>query len=360
MKTVWAVCKDPGGTANLLPILPVLRERGLEVKLFLQEGGKGESVIKNSSEEYRVLAEPLNTSYVIYGEPPDIFVTSMCSGESIGRDLLSFFKKEGVPTVALQDFWGARLKTDWADSEYRPDLICVNDEVGKEIVLDAWNIWDEKKTRVAVTGYPSFDALAKTVLEPTRGLEVLGVNDDLPVVLYPGQIWHAGEMLLELVEALIECNIPCHLVATRHGRMSEAGEEEIRLWEEAERRFPWKIHTTVDFRQILNIVAASRVVVGMYSTIQIQAAALGIQTISMLYPERGATSFIRETGGVMREFPLVELGCSAKATNRGGLRSFLKIALTENLGLHPEQAKAFRLDGKNAERTAEAVLSLLH
>jgi hypothetical protein len=60
----------------------------------------------------------------------------------------------------------------------------------------------------------------------------------------------------------------------------------------------------------------------------------------------------------MPEFPLVELGCSAKATSRGWLRWLLEIAFDGKLGFESAQRKAFRLDGRNAERVADFIQSL--
>ena len=360
MASIWAVCKDPGGTGNLLPILPLLRKAGHDVKLFLHAGGKGETGIKTAGEAYETAS---NTSAPIdrHGYP-DLLVTTMCSGGGIGRDLVPTLQYRGKRTVALQDFWGAQLGTNFRNPLYHPDLICVNDEVGADIVRDVWG--KDIRTKIAITGYPSFDALARIDREAgaKRGREVLGITNNLPILLYPGQIWHAGRTLLEVVKALNEMGLPCHLVATKHGRMVEAPAEEGEFWQEAEGSFRWKFHSVTDFRHIREIVLTSRVVVGMYSSLQIEAAALGVQVISVLYPDQGAAQFRTDTGGVMAEFPLVTLGCSAKAENMGDLVRSLFAYLTLTSDLEPrtrQQQKVFPLDGRNAERTADAILSLL-
>lgn len=356
MATVWAVCKDPGGTTNLLPVLPILRGMGYDVKLFLHEGGKGESVLKSAGENFNVLADPIKARFLTINKPPDLLITSMCSGGGIGRMLVSALRSDGVPTVALQDFWGARIKTDWADPEYHPDLISVNDEVGKDLVLENWGI----ETKVAVTGYPSLDALSRINREEGAkiGREKLGITDNLPIVFYPGQIWHAGRMLYEVTTTLNYLRVPCHLVASKHGRMSEASEED-RFWDLAQEEFQGTFHPFTDFRYVREVVLSSKVVVGMYSSLQIEAAALGIPVVSVLYPEYGADQFRKETGGVMVEFPLVTLGCSTIAGTRRLLVYNLDKALTGDLGLRTNQERVFHLDGRNAERVALAALSLL-
>lgn len=356
MATVWAVCKDPGGTINLLPVLPILREMGCDVKIFLHEGGKGESVIKAAGENFNVLADPIKAQFFRLIKLPNLLITSMCSGGGIGRMLISAFRSDGVPTVALQDFWGARLKTDWADPEYHPDIICVNDGVGKGLVFENWDV----ETRVAVTGYPSLDALSRINREEGAkvGREKLGITDDLPIVFYPGQIWHAGRTLYEVVTILNRLNARCHLVASKHSRMGEAPEEE-QFWFLAQEKFRGTFHLFTDFRYVREVVLSSKVVVGMYSSLQIEAAALGIPVVSVLYPEYGAYQFRKETGGVMYEFPLVTLGCSTIARTPRLLAYNLDKALTSDLGLRANQERVFRLDGRNAERVAWAALSLL-
>ena len=69
--------------------------------------------------------------------------------------------------------------------------------------------------------------------------------------------------------------------------------------------------------------------------------------------------FLEETGGGMKEFPLVELGCSKKVANRREFTAALASAFEGGLGLEAAQAETFRLDGKNAWRAAEKIAKLV-
>lgn len=353
MAKIWAVCKDSGGTQNLLPVLPLLlRNNGHEVRLILHEGGHGQAVLETCGEQYEEVADA--KAFLKENNNSDLLITTMCSGGGVGRDLVELVE---VPVVALQDFWGARLATDFANGRYRPDIICVNDQFGADIVRSVWK--DAEGVRVVVTGYPRFDTLAGLDVGAAgrRGRELLSITDDRPVVFYPGQVWHAGETLLKLVTELN--NYPhCHLVATRHGRMMEELHE-VEHWEKARETFLGEWHEVTDFSHITDVIAAANLVVGQYSTLQVDAAVLGRPIISVLESNAGAERFRMETGGVVNEFPLVTLGCSTKAESIEELKKLVAMALEGGLHLEEKQREVFRLDGKNAERAVEAIFSLL-
>ena len=359
MSSIWVVCKDAGGTNNLLPILPLLRNAGHEVKLFLHEGGKGETSIKTANEPF----EAVNTAEEViqkYGKP-NLLVTSMCSDGGVGRDLIPILRDLDAPTAAIQDFWGGRLNTDFKNKKFHPDLITINDKAGFVIVH---NVWGRRQTDtlVAVTGYPRLDAFAnlnRAKLEES-GRELYGIRDDLPIVLYSGQIWHAGSMLEKVVQSLNHIKIPCHLLTSRHPRMAtEAPEEETKMWRWAETSVDSHVRLHREAKSNLETILVSSVVVGQYTTVLVDAAALGKQNISLLYPEYGASAFQREFGGVMEEFPLVSLGCTAEVKNDRELRETFARALGKGLNLESDQAETFRLDGRNSLRTVEKILDLL-
>ncbi len=334
-------------------MLPHLRKKS-DVRLFLHEGGKGEGVLKNAGEQYEIAQ---NASRTVETEKlPDLLVTSMCSEGGLGRDLIPICRELGIPTAAIQDMWGMRMAVEYADAIYHPDLLCVNDVVGARIVNEVW----ETSLMVAITGYPRLDALAHfdRTEAAEQGRQFLKITDDLPIVFYPGQIYHAGQTLRQIATALRITGAECHLVVSKHARMSEdlaPGENE--RWEIAQSLF--HTITLTDFSRVNEVISASAVVVGQYSTIQIDAAAMGKQVISVLYPEYGGAEFVREIGGIVDEFPLVSLGCTAVATNQRELVGHLNQALSDRLNLRSAQEEAFKLDGLNAQRTAEAILSLV-
>lgn len=350
---VWAVCKDPGGMAGVLPVVKKLREMGQEV-LFIANGksaellqGKAEFVVYDKIES--LLAE---------NPPPKVLITSMCSGGGVGRDLVPLLRGK-TKVIALQDFWGARLWTDWADPKFRPDYICVNDVVGKRIVPDAWP--DFGDDQIIITGYPAQDVYAgfdlKAASAKARSLLDL---PDKPIILFGGQLKKSGEALAELVTVLNEIGKDVCLIPRGHPRMKDNAPEEMPKWEQALLSF--RSGTLIADSSACDpqsLIAASDIVVSMYSTMLVEAAVLRKQNISLLYPEVGMQDFLKETGGGMKEFPLIELGCSAKATNRQKLLQYVKQALDSDLGLKPAQEQSFKVDGRNAERVVQFVRDVM-
>lgn len=351
---IWAVTKDPGGTAGVMPVVRSLRVSGNEIVLFAN--GKAVELLKKADERF-VVCESTDEILKEFGKP-EVLLTSMCSEGGIGRDLVEVLAGE-ASIVALQDYWGARLWTAWADSKYRPDFICVNDEVGRNIVLDAWPEFPHDC--VKITGYPALDRYygydAAAVSIQVR--EKLGLKH-LPVVLFGGQLKGTGEMLGELVAALNELGMPVCLIPRFHPRMKDNAPEEVSGCESALASFNREqiIADTSAF-DTQSLIAASDVIVSGSSTILVEAATIRKQNISVLYPDCGMAEFVRETGGGIAESPIVSLGCSSKATNRNDLKILLQASFENKLDQREAQEKAFQLDGKNAERIANFVASLL-
>ena len=352
---IWAVVKDPGGTAGVLPVVRVLRARGEEPLLFAN--GKAIEILKKSDERY--IACELRAEEVLerFGTP-EVLLTSMCSQGGIGRDLVELLAGK-VPTVALQDSWGSRLWTAWAEPDYRPDFICVNDEVGQNIVMHAWP--EFPRDCVKVTGYPALDRYfdydsAKSKQEVR---EKLGLKDPLSVVFFGGQIKRTGEVLSELVSALNDLDERVYFIPRQHPRMMDDAPEQTALWLEALGRFRngVLISDTAAF-DAQSLIAASGVTVSMFSTVLVEAAVMRKQNISMLYPDSGWAEFVAETGGGMSESPIVDLGCSAKATNREELTDCLIRGLWHRLCLEDSQKRTFSADGKSAQRVANFICSL--
>jgi CDP-glycerol glycerophosphotransferase (TagB/SpsB family) len=285
----------------------------------------------------------------------------MCSAGGVGRDLVPLLRGKAT-IIALQDFWGARLWTDWADQKFRPDFICVNDLVGKSIILDAWPGFGGEQ--VVITGYPALDVYAGFDQEVAvaKVRSILSLPDNKPIILFGGQLQQSGEALSELVAALNEIGRNVCLIPRVHPRMKDNAPEEVPKWKEALLSFR-KGHVIEDSSacdpQLL--IAASDIVVSMFSSMLVEAAVLRKPNISLLYPEVGMAQWLKETGGGMKEFPLTELGCSVKAANRRKLKLALQFMLDSHFdpGLKAAQERSFKVDGQNAERVAAFIRNLL-
>ena len=353
-RDIWYVVKDPGGTNGVLPIREQTRAMGLSDLLI----ANGKAVELLQGKEEFVAAE--NALEVLAAhELPKVVVTSMCSDGGVGRGLSSILQ-ERVPVIGVQDFWGARLWTAWANPGCWPHAIIVNDRVGAKILGDAWKGYGPE--RIWITGYPAQDKYFGFDV-PGTGAKVksdLGLTHDWPLVLWGGQVKLSGEIFREFVSALDETGQSVYLISRQHPRMKDDAPEEVPKVEEALANFrSGEIVDASGYKDILPLLAASDLVVSIFSTVLVDAAAIGRQNISVLYPETGMKRFLEETGGGMKEFPLVELACSKKAMNRRELISALASAFEGGLGLEAAQAETFKLDGKNAERVAKRVATLI-
>ena len=351
MRAIWSVCNDPGGTNGVLPVAKKLYEMGH--KSIIIPNGKALELLPNMGIEFLTLDKALEVA-----PEPDAVVTSMCSEGGIGLNLVPLMRLAGIPTVALQDYWGARLWTSWADPTFRPTYICVNDEIGAEIVLRAWPNFD--RNNIVITGFPAMDKYASLDIKSTttRVKSTLNLTLDKPIVFYASQIERENEIISEVVAALNEIKADIYFVPRSHPRMKNNAPAEVPKWEQALANFTGGTLIDSSACDTSSVIAAADIVISTYSTVNIEAACLRKANISVLYPEVGMQLFKAELP-YLDDFPLVQLGCSAKATDRQELVRLIKMALVNKLGLREAQEKNFPLDGKNAQRAAELVSSLI-
>lgn len=355
--TFWAVVKDPGGIAGLLPVVWELEHMGQQV--LLVANGKATELLCGKGHEYVVAekAEDLLEKY----ELPRVLLTSMCSGGGTGRNLVPYLRDKSI-IVAFQDIWGGQLLNDWSDPKYRPDFIVTNDEVGKRIVLEHWS--DFGSEQVWTTGFPALDAYAGIDVAAVgcRARAALGLDEHTPLVFFAGQGYESAHALGEVACALDGLGLGAYLLPRPHPRTKDNFASEMVPWQQALARFKGQ-HVVDYFGQCTNLeliaaAAQSGVMVSMYSTMLVEAAALRGNAISVLYPDHGLRD-MREYIAALKQFPLVELGCAVVTANRAELGAALKQALQPNLGLRRAQERYIRVDGQNAHRAADQLALLL-
>jgi hypothetical protein len=293
---------------------------------------------------------------------PDVLLTSMCSDGGIGRDLVPLVRS-GTVVVAVQDQWGGRLNTDWRDAVYRPNYVVVNDPVGVRLVREAWP--DFPAERIHALGYAALDSLAHFSREfarsEVRGPFGLGIVDAVPLIYVSGQLHGSGAMLEALAGALPK-EFSGHVWLGKHPRMDESNPalaEEWGRWNTAATRLP-VLHRNFACSELLRIAAAD-VVVSMFSTALMHAAALRVPAISIVFPGSVMQqAYVRETGGLLSVHPLVELGCVAGSTSVPMLREHLSDALRGALikQLTPAQDAFLRVDGMTGQRIAQFIHDL--
>ncbi len=356
MSRILVVVKDPGGTRAVLKVVDKLKQMGEKIIM----AADGSAVKLLSDRQIPFLSFGTGATRVLIEAQPDIILSSMCSGGGLGRDLIALGKDEGVVTVCLQDFWGARLRVEFGDEKYWPDYILVPDEVSKRIVFECWGGY--RLEQVIVTGQPVYDNLANLDIEKIKSetFAKLNIGNDLPLVFFTGQIEETGKTLEYLVDALNDLDRRVYLAPRWHYRISSAPEE-LNRCQEALKKFRGRIVDTnlapYDAKLEFDpLVAAADIVTGMFATNLVEAAYLQKEVISIMFPDAGSKEWGRLTGLV--QFPLVELGCCANAKDIRSLQESLEDALTIGLRLKNVQQQHLKLDGKNAFRAADFLRNL--
>jgi len=371
MADVVTVAMDPGGTRSMLLVDEAIRKLwlpGRDLSVQIVGNGYAAGFLKalkrpfiDERDAHRVLSH--------LDGYPKVFVTSMCSLGGVGRDLIPFMRAHGVPTVAIQDQWGAHLLTAWRDEHYRPDYIVVNDRVAADIVKRAWPKYSRK--RIKILGYAILDELAKYSRAAIEWSErgKYGLNRNLPVLYFSGQLGETDIALDNLVAAIVAAEKEVQLILGLHpGLKNEErmkaypglGERVARAVERARE----KVGRVVDREgDEVYAVAAADVTIGMYPTAFTEAIAFRRPAIADFARRAGASSYEKATGGLMRVHPLVELGAVRQVTNRRQYVSALRGVYSGHLAkqLLPFQEKAFRVrsGGKNAEDIAKFCASLM-
>lgn len=339
-------------------VLPVYREiKARGQPCVLVANGKAVELLPEQSEAFRWYP---STEALLKDIPrPRALVTCMSSLGGIGRDLVPLVADD-CPSFALQDYWGGQLQTTWVDPQHRPSYLVVNDAVGAALVRRAWP--DFGDARISILGYPALDRFQQmdVTAARARARAALGIAPDQCVVLYAGQLAQTATALGELVAALNECAELFCLLARKHPRLANdapVGEQE--RWDAALAQFTCdRGALEAGAMSSEDALAAADLVVGMYSTVLVEAAVLRIPSISVLSPDVGAAELRRASGGLMDEAPLVVLGASAKAATHDELVALLRAACDGSLAarLRPAQERAFTVDGRNASRVADFVI----
>lgn len=360
MARIWAVMKDPGGHNAVWPVSEELKRRGHEV-FDIATG----TAVKILTEKKQLFIEAgKEAGYLLEWLPaPDAYLTSMCSEGGVGRDLIPIMRDMNIPTITLQDYWGGALKVEFGDNTYWPDAICVPDELGKEMVLDAWQSYNP--SHVCVTGQPAFDKLfyldyvtiAKKMADcdPHRKLFC-----GSPIVVYAGQLRHSAATLRALIEALNNLPDPAVLVALQHPRFKDNAPDEVAPWELACEEFKngRLVKGSAPFSTD-EWVAASDLVVSMTSTVLATGAYLRKECIAYLSPEIFESEL---AANGFKFLPMAKVGACAVAENQDQLNqlvSKVRYVLGDPLAIRRNQEKYFKLDGQNASRVADVVLGLI-
>ncbi len=349
MQKIVAVCKDTGGFNAIFPVIELLKDL-YQIHWIAQADGRAKDMLKERGCEFKIYnSSAIDTKDVV------ALVSSTCS--LAGQLMTPDFKKT-CPVILVQDQWTAGINDVWTDSTSRPNYVLVNDWLDKDIFLSSWP--EFRDNQVIVTGYPALDKYASVELKTVRGRtrKTLGIEDSWKVVLFSGQWWHSGHALNEVVQSLNYLRLPVCLIARPHPAMKDNSPEEVSVWENALQQFKFgKLISDSSVCNISDVIAASDLVVSMFSTTLMEAAVLRIPNIAVLYPGHGLKLY-KEVANT-EEYPLVELGCCLEARDRDKLCELISLVLSFRINIRTNQERVFKLDGKNSTRAAQFIDSVI-
>jgi hypothetical protein len=364
---ILAAVKDTGGANGVIKVVNYLSKKGCPVDFVVN----GAALKIKEVQQYPHLKESDPTRVLEHFGLPRVFITSMCSFGGVGRDLVPLLRTYNIPTVALQDAAGARLKEadSWGDAQFRPDHIIVNDAVGTRLVLEAWP--EFPRHAIHELGFPVLDDLAGFDATGAAAQQVKKYElDARPVVYFSGQLQGTPETLDEIVDVLYERAAPIQFILGKHRRVhdEEVNKKYPGLGERIEAAYARATMLKGQGARVLDnttwpetpLIAACDLVLGMYPTAFQDAVMLRKLAIAIMYPQLGRAGIVADTGGLLTRHPLCELGAVVEVHDKEELRSALAAAFDGDLGerLRPMQEQALKADGKNAERIGEFVLSL--
>ena len=367
MAQILCTFKDTGDMKNIWPVaFALFASYGHKVTLMGSSEGVGYTQInseKNFDMPFMVAKDA--RQYQEYGyNLPDLLVTGMASNEDhLGRELVPICKRAGIPTVAIQDYWGAQLWTSWADRQYHPDYIFVNDDIGKKLVIDAWP--EYRKDHIIIASYPALDALVRIDQPSTRNKinRELNLNPNWPLLVFCGETDGTVETLQKTVQILNSVEMDnFYFTARPHPKMGKERPDLLSSWDQALKTLKKGKLVESSNQSTTDMLCAANAAVAMYSTTLVEKAALGGGVISVMYPEIGEKVFKSRFAGQLEEFPLNTLGCSRKVSNNIQFKEAIQDALCGKLegDLDDAQLEVFKLKGRNAITAASVINDIFH
>jgi hypothetical protein len=368
--SILATCYDRGASNNVGPVVKALRSRGVEVNLFA--GGPATAALERTGVRFI----PFTTARLAIAadRKSTLLYAGVDSNDRlIGYEVASEMLKAGISCpVALQsDFWGSGIYHQKKWSELTPIRHFVNDRYDAKLAERVFPKMHPRNIRpISWPWLDNYHAGEDEIKKRgARFRQTQGIPEGMPTVFYAGQLGRTAEVATSLIRAIIGLDQPVCLIGRLHPimlREESNWADETSRYNEAIAEFQrWgkgKYILGNDPLDPKDLIAAATVVVSMFSTVLIEAAAWRRQNIAMLYPEVGMAEWLVNTGeGIIPEFPLVSLGCTARAANDEETASLLADCYTGQLRakLEPNQEKHINATGGNAERIADELASLI-
>lgn len=314
----------------------------------------GEEVIFSSKKTLRNFFEERHPSIAV--------ATPNLHQELIPIEFINIAHEEKIPSVLIQDFWGNHNRGRWIAL---PDMICVQDDLGKKLVLETWpNIPEDK---VIITGQPAFDDLV-SVDQVSANKELrrkFQLSQNWPIVHFSGGTYGMSEALIATIRALNMLRQPVYLFFCHHPNLfiNDISNDFKKIYNECINILKELVFGEVvlsDFSTPSDLInAAADIVVSMYSVMLVKACYLRKNCISILVSE-SQQNLEKATGGLLKEFPPVVLGACLSGITDTEIAACLNKIFSNNVeNIRIAQAKNFTTDGKSTQRVLSTILNFL-
>lgn len=318
---VLATAKDAGGANAIVPVLTRLLHVGAEVRAVAYEQSSGiflrNGLPAKPVEDYGFPNGfpssdlPQLAGRIISTEDPDVILVGTSWGYSLDKELVAEGNRRGLPTVAVLDMWSYYRercsRPTEAELSCLPSRLAVMDELAREEAVAAGIPED----RIAITGQPYLDRLHQEGVSETAQREGDRLRAEWgrgrPVVLFVSEVigqdfplgspWYRGYTELDALAALAKA-MP--LVTTALSLAIKLHPQQESGPFHLDRSTAALAPTVVRDVDSHSCVAAADVLVGMTSTLLIEAAMAGKPALSFQPNLIGPDHFIGNRRGWTR------------------------------------------------------------
>lgn len=316
--------RDPGAANNLAPVARLARDIP-GINLTLVAGTPADAILRAHGLQPRRVTEqaadlPHAAAQLIEELHPDAILVGL-SGPQPGIDEALLGAAQGVPTWALQDFWGDLNSGFGAYA----DTYLVRDELAARITRE------RAAVATVVTGSPALqkppDAMKQQQMK-TRLRRQLQLPADMPVLVLADQpLWCQPGYRDTLRDLLI--TLPrCHLLARMHPRDAHLERCAMRRLLRRHCAFSWSFsEAPLDV-----LLAASDLLLSAYSNTGLDRALFNHAAprqagtpVFLMHQPRLRQLYLDWTG--LRTHPLETLGAAVSLTRRSRLKSDLRRSL---------------------------------
>ena len=366
-KRLMVFSRDPGSASALIPVMKELMGDSLSISAVVD--GRAEEAMRKAFPE-STEATPRASAFALdeyVGRPDVILIDPSASERGLETNAASLFPS--IPTVLIEDFYGTangyldriRDMQKTMPEVSAPARICVMDEAARRIIAERH---PELAASIVVTGQPAFDRFATedTPAIRERVRSELGLTTDdllLSFMGIPNQLSDITRLAPQVKAAGGALGRRLVFVFRRHPRDNVQSEAYERVLRDAGVDAPEKAYEMEGTSYRIptdDIGAASDIVLTVSPTSGVEAALRRIPVVYM-------NDAMERKLSVPTPLPPLSLGAGAGISTVEQLPELLARILEPDSEVTARMKDAmeryYTADGKNAERVADVVRSIL-